>query len=82
MLVAALSQKGHEFMYLPQTARKVSKASGQKICDIANEVNFLFSAHPGYVWHLHEVDQYDAACDFAQFQKFTIRNGVVKSVVK
>ena len=82
MLVAALSVKGQEFFYKANTARKVSRASGQKIVDIANECQFLFSAYPGHVWYLHEVDQYDVAFDFAQYQKFTIRNGIVKSVIR
>lgn len=77
MLVLAMSAKGHEFMYDAKTARKVSKASAQKICDIVNEHKFLYSCHPGCVWHIHEVDKYDRAFDYAQFQSFTIRNGIV-----
>lgn len=82
MLVCAMSLKGKEFFYKANTARKVSKASAQKICDIANKCEFLYSYHPGYVWHIYEVDQYDQAYEYAQFQKFTIRNGIVKSVIR
>lgn len=81
MLVLAMSKKDKEYLYIARTARQVSKASAQKICDIANENNFLFSCYPGYIWHIHEIDKYDTAFNYAQNQKFTIRNGIVKSVI-
>ena len=77
MLVLALSKVGKEYSYLPKTARQVSKTSAQKICDVANEYKFLFNNHSGYHWHIHEVDRYDIAYDYAQYQKFTIRKGIV-----
>ena len=77
MLVLALSKVGAEYSYLPKTARQVSKASAQKICDVANEYKFLFNCYAGYHWHIHEVDRYDIAYDYAQYQKFTIRKGIV-----
>ena len=80
MLVLAMSKAGQEYIYKPNTARQVSKASAKKICDIVNEYKFLFTCHPGYVWHIHEVDKYDSAYDYAQYQKFTIRKGIVKSI--
>ena len=81
MLVLAMSKENSEFLYVARTARQVSRASAEKICKIANENKFLFSCYPGYVWHVHEVDQSDSAFDYAQSQKFTIRGGIVKSVV-
>lgn len=81
MLVIAMSKENKEFLYIARTARQASRASAEKICKIANENKFLFSCYPGYVWHVHEVDQYDTAFAYAQNQKFTIRNGIVKSVI-
>ena len=79
MLVLAMSAKGHEYMYKASTAHKVSKRSAETIRDIANDCKYLFDRYPDCVWHLHDVDQYDMAYDYAQFQSFTIRNGLVKS---
>lgn len=81
MIVIAMAKKNAEFIYISRTARQVSKASAEKICNIVNECEFLYSCYPGYVWRVHEVDKYDSAFDYAQNQKFTIRNGIVKSVV-
>lgn len=81
MLVLAMSKKDSEFIYIPRTARQVSKASAEKIRNIANECRFLYSYYPGYEWSIHEIDTYDTAFDYAQNQKFTIRNGIVKSVI-
>lgn len=77
MLVLAISTKGHEFFYDARTAHKVSKAAAEKIRDICNE--YKFRLKDGETWFLHEVDQYDTAYEYAQFQKFTIRNGIVKA---
>ena len=84
MLVAALAIKDHEYYYNASTARRVSKASGQKIVDIANECNFLYSLYPenNCVWHLYEVSSYDPAYIYAENQWFSIRNGVVTSHVR
>ena len=80
MYILAMSKKGQEYIYKPSTARKVSAASKEKICNICNEYQFLYTCHPGYIWHVHQVDQYDTAFEYAQFQKFTIRKGVVKAI--
>lgn len=79
MLVLALSRKGAEFSYAPSTARKVSKASAETICKIANEHKFLYECYPNCVWHPHEVYPVDRAYEYAQHQSFTIRNGVVSA---
>lgn len=77
MKILALAQKGHEFMYCASTARKVSNASAEKIRDIANENEYLFKKYPNSVWHIFDVDKYDTAYDYAQFQSFKIRKGIV-----
>ena len=80
MLVLAMSKKDSEYLYIARTACKVSKASAKTICDILNKCQFAYSKHPGSVWYIHEVDKYDTAFDYAQYQKFTIRKGIVKYV--
>lgn len=75
MLVIAKSVKGKEFLYKADTARKVSKASAEKICEIVNDMKWRLEENE--VWHIHEVDQYDDAYFYAERQAFTIRNGVV-----
>lgn len=75
MKVLAKAIKGQEFFYSARSARKVSERSAKVILDIVNEYRFQLKENE--VWHIYDVDQYDAAYDYAQFQSFTIRNGVV-----
>ena len=79
MLVLAKSCVGREYLYSARSAHKVSNASAQKICDIANKYNFKLSE--GECWHVHDVGVYDDAYDYAQYQKFTIRNGIVTEII-
>lgn len=76
MKIIAKSVKGQEFMYIANTAHKVSEASAQYICKILNDYNFRLKENE--VWFIHDVDRYDLAYDYAQFQRFTVRNGIVK----
>ena len=78
MLVIAKSVKGHEFLYNAKSARKVSKASSEKICSILNRVKWNLKDNE--IWYIHEISEYDVAFDYAQFQAFTIRKGLVKAV--
>lgn len=75
MKVIAKTIKGREFMYNPRSARKVSERSALKILSIVNE--YKWNLKDGEIWHLYDVDQYDAAFDYAQYQSFTIRKGIV-----
>ena len=75
--ILALAVEGKEYMYYSRTARRVSKASAQKICDIVNKHKFLFECYPNCVWHIFEVDDYEPAFDIAEYQSFTIREGIV-----
>ena len=75
MKVIAKAIKGQEFFYNARSARKVSERSAKVILDIVNEYRFQLKENE--VWHIYDVDQYDAAYDYAQFQSFTIRNGIV-----
>lgn len=80
MYILAISQKGKEFFYNPKSARKVSKRSGELIADVCNKYNFLLK--PGEIWFMHEIDQYDTAYEYALYQTFTIRNGIVTARAK
>lgn len=77
MFIIAKSKIGSEFMYNPNTARKVSKASAKTICAALNKIGW--NLKDGETWHIHEIDKYSIAYDFAMFQSFTIRNGVIKA---
>lgn len=75
MLILAISVKDREYLYKANTARAVSKNSAQKICDIVNECKYQLK--PGEIWHIHEIDKYDIAYDYAARQEFKIRRGIV-----
>ena len=75
MLVIAKSKAGAEFLYKPETARKVSKSSAGKILEVVNEMKWRLD--PGETWAIHEIDKYDSAFVYAERQAFTIRNGIV-----
>lgn len=80
MTIIAKTRIGREYMYIPRTARKVSKKSAHVICDIVNQYKKLLDTAENECWHVYEIDQYDLAYDFAKYQSFTMRNGIVKAV--
>lgn len=73
MKIVARSEKGREFFYIPSSARSVPVSSALKICNALNAAGYQLLA--GEVWHVHDVDIFDTAYDYAQFQKFFIRSG-------
>ena len=75
MKILAITTDGKEYMYNVKTARAVSDRSAARIAQIANENKYLLQ--PGQVWYCYDIDKYDSAYDVAQFQRFTIRKGVV-----
>lgn len=77
MKIIAKTIKGQEFCYNARSARKVSAASAEKICKIVNEYKYLLGTNDGEIWHVYDIDCYSKAWDYAQYQAFTIRNGVV-----
>ncbi len=81
MTIVAKSIKGHEFVYTPKTAHKVSKASANLICKALNDNKFMLY-DDDEVWFVHEVDQYDSASGYAEYQKFTVRNGAIRRVTQ
>lgn len=70
MVVLAKSVDGQEFMYSPRSAHKVPASRAAAIRDALNGIRY--DLNDGQVWHLHEIDKYDAAYDFAEMQKFHI----------
>lgn len=76
MKVLAITKTGAEFFYNYKSAHEVSNASAERIKTVLNEHNFLLK--DGETWYVYDVDQYDNAYDYAQYQKFTLRKGVVK----
>lgn len=79
MFVIAKAVKEREYLYNYRTAHKVSAASAEKILAVLNE--YKFRLKDGEVWHIYDVCRYDSAYDVAQYQKFTIRKGIVKEVM-
>ena len=79
MYIIAKTIKGREFMYNPKTARRVSARSAKTILEVVNRYSFLLDTERGEIWHIYEVDKYDIAYDYAQFQAFTIRKGIVSA---
>lgn len=76
IFIIAKTRPGQEYLYSPATAHKVSKASADYICKVCNHYNFKLKE--GECWHVYEVGMYETAYDYAQYQKFTVRNGIVK----
>lgn len=77
MKIIAKTIEGKEFFYNAKSARKVSERSANKICNIVNQYKFLLDTSKNEKWHIYDIDKYDIAFEYAQFQSFTIRNGIV-----
>lgn len=77
MKILARTIPGREFMYNAKSAHKVSARSAEQILRIVNENADRIGTPAGERWHLYDVDQYDNAYYYAQYQSFTIRNGIV-----
>lgn len=80
MTIIAKTRIGQEYLYIPRTARKASKKSAHVICDIVNKYKYLLDTDHCECWHVYEISEFDPAFDFAQYQSFTMRNGIVKAV--
>ena len=72
MKVVAKSVKGKEFFYNPRSAHFVSEKNAQLICEVLNKINHDLKADE--IWHIHDVDKYDVAFDYAQEYKFIINS--------
>ena len=79
MKIVAKAMEGKEFLYNPKSAHKVSVNSGLDIMSILNMVRY--DLKDGETWFLYDIDQYDVRpYEWANRQRFTIRNGIVKRV--
>lgn len=75
MFALAKAVKDHEFVYNIRSVHKVSKRSGQLICDELNRTRW--NLKDGEVWHMYELDEYSQGYDLANVQQFRIRKGVI-----
>jgi len=75
MKIIAKTRIGSEYLYSASSARKVSARSAETILKVVNEMRWRLK--DGETWHIYDVDEYSAAYDYAQYQAFTIRNGIV-----
>ena len=80
MYILVQTQKGKEFIYSPSTAHQVSKNSAEKIKNVLNQLKYKIK-NEGQIWHTYEVYEIDIAYNYAMFQRFTIRNGVIKEKI-
>ena len=76
MKVIAKSCKGHEYLYISKSAHSVSARSADYILRVLNECKYDLAENE--IWHIHEIDKYDRAYDWAMIQKFTVYKGIVK----
>lgn len=58
MLVLAKSAAGHEFLYVGESAHKVTKKDADKIAAILNDLHY--DLKDGQVWYPHTIDEYDS----------------------
>lgn len=80
MKILAIAPEGKEYIYKTSTAHKVAAKSATLIRDALNNVRY--NLKPGYIWHLYDVDIYDPSHAYATMQKFTLRKGLIKEVLK
>ena len=78
MTILARSVKGNEYLYAIRSAHKVSKAKAKMIADALNRIQYKIKDNE--VWYVHEIDQYDQACTFAERQSFAVRQGKLKEI--
>lgn len=71
MKVLAKSVKGQEFFYSPRSAHRVPRYIEQ-VCFELNQIRHDLKDNE--VWHIHDVDRYDVAYDYAMTQSFLYRN--------
>lgn len=76
MTIVAITHPGQEYLYYSRSAHKVSKASASYILKVLNQ--YKHKLHDGECWHVYTVDRYDNAFDYAMYQRFSVRNGIVK----
>ena len=68
MKIVAKAIKGKEFFYSAKSAHKVAQSSAYLICKMLNDANYKLNE--GEVWHVFDVDRYDSAYEYAEWQTF------------
>ena len=76
MIVIAITIKGQEFIYNASTAHKVNEKKADIAIKALNEAGYKIDKNAGEIWHKYNVDKYDRAYDYAQFQRFTVGNKI------
>ena len=75
MKILAVSVKGREFAYNPKTAHKVNANKANEIAAILNRISW--NIKDGETWYAHDVDKYDTAFVYAEYQSFVYgKNGL------
>ena len=75
MKIVAKSTKGQEFLYSVRSAHEVPKTSAEIICNALNDAHYDLAENE--VWHIHDVDRFDRAYEYAVTQRFERRNGKI-----
>jgi hypothetical protein len=68
MKVLAISIKGKEYLYNARTAHKANAKKIEQIRDALNRQGWKLKT--GETWFIHDINQYDTAFEYAQFQSF------------
>lgn len=75
MKIIAKTFVGKEFMYVRKTARKVSEKSADRILKELNAHKAELGLKEDEIFHIYEIDKYDATYEIAQKQAYIIKNG-------
>ena len=67
--ILAKTTPGAEFVYNAKSAHRVNKAKADKIADLLNRAKYKLK--DGEIWYRYEVDHYDIAYNYAEYQQFT-----------
>ena len=78
MKIIAKTRTGSEYLYDPRTAHAVSNRSAEFIKSVVNTVEYKLKENE--IWHVYDIDKYDAAFDYAQYQRFSVYRGIVKEI--
>ncbi len=80
MKVLAITNNGTEFVYMPRSAHKVAQNKIDFVLDVLNKHRFMLTSDT-QKWYAYEIDEYDSAYDYAQYQRFSVsKSGQVKRV--
>lgn len=80
MIIIAKSVKNAEYLYSARSAHKVAQnaKTANTICELLNKIRWQLA--DDQVWYAHEVDRYDTAFEYAQYQRFSYGKSGLKEV--